>query len=139
MKVLSVNKDTKNALLHAGGFQALGNHLNSPSLRLINQSLWTMRNLSDAAINMVSSILRSIVDFLTFISARANRTDKKADIEVRLRRCANYFNHCWNPGQFDLQQHFKQARLCPVSGCRETFPVSIFGLFWFLKNISALY
>ena len=60
MKVLSVNKDTKNALLHAGGFQALGNHLNSPSQRLINQSLWTMRNLSDAAINMVSSILSSI-------------------------------------------------------------------------------
>ena len=70
MKVLSVNKDTKNALLHAGGFQALGAHLSSPSQRLIGQSLWTMRNLSDAAINMVCYFF-----FLNSITQHINSKD----------------------------------------------------------------
>ena len=74
MKVLSVNKDTKNALLHAGGFQALGAHLNSPSQRLIGQSLWTMRNLSDAAINMQGS---GVIISIPFEIFNETYTDEK--------------------------------------------------------------
>ena len=55
LKVLSCSKDSKLGIVHAGGFQALGNHLNNPSQRLVTNCLWTMRNLSDAATSLVGS------------------------------------------------------------------------------------
>lgn len=39
--------------LSAGGMQALGQHLTGSSQRLIQNCLWTLRNLSDAATKQV--------------------------------------------------------------------------------------
>lgn len=36
-----------------GGMQALGLHLTDPSQRLVQNCLWTLRNLSDAATKQV--------------------------------------------------------------------------------------
>ncbi|XP_078280615.1 catenin beta-1-like [Rhinoraja longicauda] len=49
LKVLSVCPSNKPAIVEAGGMQALGIHLNSSSPRLVQNCLWTLRNLSDAA------------------------------------------------------------------------------------------
>lgn len=39
-----------------GGMQALGLHLTDPSQRLVQNCLWTLRNLSDAATKQVNLI-----------------------------------------------------------------------------------
>lgn len=39
--------------LCVGGMQALGLHLTDPSQRLVQNCLWTLRNLSDAATKQV--------------------------------------------------------------------------------------
>lgn len=49
LKVLSVCPSNKPAIVEAGGMQALGIHLSSSSPRLVQNCLWTLRNLSDAA------------------------------------------------------------------------------------------
>uniref|UniRef100_A0A3B4UWU7 Junction plakoglobin n=1 Tax=Seriola dumerili TaxID=41447 RepID=A0A3B4UWU7_SERDU len=49
LKVLSVCPSNKPAIVEAGGMQALGQHLTGSSQRLIQNCLWTLRNLSDAA------------------------------------------------------------------------------------------
>nr|XP_040045877.1 junction plakoglobin-like isoform X2 [Gasterosteus aculeatus aculeatus]XP_040045878.1 junction plakoglobin-like isoform X2 [Gasterosteus aculeatus aculeatus]XP_040045879.1 junction plakoglobin-like isoform X2 [Gasterosteus aculeatus aculeatus]XP_040045880.1 junction plakoglobin-like isoform X2 [Gasterosteus aculeatus aculeatus]XP_040045881.1 junction plakoglobin-like isoform X2 [Gasterosteus aculeatus aculeatus] len=49
LKVLSVCPSNKPAIVEAGGMQALGQHLTASSQRLIQNCLWTLRNLSDAA------------------------------------------------------------------------------------------
>lgn len=49
LKVLSVCSSNKPAIVGAGGMQALAMHLNSGSQRLVQNCLWTLRNLSDAA------------------------------------------------------------------------------------------
>uniref|UniRef100_A0A8C3GB43 Catenin beta 1 n=1 Tax=Cyclopterus lumpus TaxID=8103 RepID=A0A8C3GB43_CYCLU len=49
LKVLSVCSSNKPAIVEAGGMQALGLHLTDPSQRLVQNCLWTLRNLSDAA------------------------------------------------------------------------------------------
>ncbi|XP_033826793.1 junction plakoglobin-like [Periophthalmus magnuspinnatus] len=49
LKVLSVCPSNKPAIVEAGGMQALGQHLTGSSHRLIQNCLWTLRNLSDAA------------------------------------------------------------------------------------------
>ena len=46
--VLSVCSSNKTAIVDAGGMQALAIHLNHPSMRLVQNCLWTLRNLSDA-------------------------------------------------------------------------------------------
>lgn len=38
----------KPAIVEAGGMQALAMHLGNPSGRLVQNCLWTLRNLSDA-------------------------------------------------------------------------------------------
>ncbi|MGH0139333.1 UNVERIFIED_CONTAM: hypothetical protein FKN15_020735 [Acipenser sinensis] len=49
LKVLSVCPSNKPAIVEAGGMQALGKHLTGSSPRLVQNCLWTLRNLSDAA------------------------------------------------------------------------------------------
>ncbi|XP_066554989.1 junction plakoglobin a [Amia ocellicauda] len=49
LKVLSVCPSNKPAIVEAGGMQALGKHLTGSSPRLMQNCLWTLRNLSDAA------------------------------------------------------------------------------------------
>uniref|UniRef100_A0A8C2IM05 Catenin, beta 2 n=1 Tax=Cyprinus carpio TaxID=7962 RepID=A0A8C2IM05_CYPCA len=55
LKVLSVCSSNKPAIVEAGGMQALGLHLTDPSQRLVQNCLWTLRNLSDAATKQVNS------------------------------------------------------------------------------------
>ncbi|KAF4073508.1 hypothetical protein AMELA_G00243910 [Ameiurus melas] len=49
LKVLSVCPSNKPAIVSAGGMQALSLHLTGSSARLVQNCLWTLRNLSDAA------------------------------------------------------------------------------------------
>ncbi|XP_072105740.1 junction plakoglobin-like [Mobula birostris] len=55
LKVLSVCPSNKPAIVEAGGMQALGFHLNSSSPRLVQNCLWTLRNLSDAGTKQKAS------------------------------------------------------------------------------------
>merc|ERR1711971_116449 len=48
IKVLSVCSSNKPAIVEAGGMQGLAMHLGHPSQRLVQNCLWTLRNLSDA-------------------------------------------------------------------------------------------
>ena len=52
--VLSVCSSNKPAIVEAGGMQALAMHLIHQSTRLVQNCLWTLRNLSDAATKVVS-------------------------------------------------------------------------------------
>lgn len=53
--VLSVCSSNKPAIVEAGGMQALAMHLSHQSHRLVQNCLWTCRNLSDAATKQVGS------------------------------------------------------------------------------------
>ncbi|NWW49517.1 PLAK protein, partial [Pedionomus torquatus] len=55
LKVLSVCPSNKPAIVEAGGMQALGKHLTSSSPRLVQNCLWTLRNLSDVATKQVKT------------------------------------------------------------------------------------
>uniref|UniRef100_A0A8C8DUQ3 Junction plakoglobin a n=1 Tax=Oryzias sinensis TaxID=183150 RepID=A0A8C8DUQ3_9TELE len=67
LKVLSVCPSNKPAIVAAGGMQALGKHLNSSSQRLMQNCLWTLRNLSDAATKEdgLDSLLQMLVNLLS--------------------------------------------------------------------------
>lgn len=54
LKVLSVCPSNKPAIVEAGGMQALAMHLGHPSTRLVQNCLWTLRNLSDAATKQIA-------------------------------------------------------------------------------------
>ncbi|XP_045491946.1 armadillo segment polarity protein isoform X3 [Colias croceus] len=67
LKVLSVCSSNKPAIVEAGGMQALAMHLGNPSGRLVQNCLWTLRNLSDAATKQVDgleNLLQSLVQVL---------------------------------------------------------------------------
>ncbi|XP_037973683.1 armadillo segment polarity protein isoform X3 [Plutella xylostella] len=67
LKVLSVCSSNKPAIVEAGGMQALAMHLGNPSGRLVQNCLWTLRNLSDAATKVVEgleALLSSLVQVL---------------------------------------------------------------------------
>ncbi|XP_069763244.1 junction plakoglobin-like isoform X1 [Narcine bancroftii] len=67
LKVLSVCPSNKPAIVEAGGMQALGFHLNSSSPRLVQNCLWTLRNLSDAATKQegLDPLLATMVQLLS--------------------------------------------------------------------------
>jgi catenin beta 1 len=56
LKVLSVCSSNKPAIVEAGGLQALAMHLGHQSQRLVQNCLWTLRNLSDAAARSQESL-----------------------------------------------------------------------------------
>ena len=60
LKVLSVCSSNKPAIVEAGGMQALAMHLGHQSHRLVQNCLWTCRNLSDAATKQVGCVLTSV-------------------------------------------------------------------------------
>lgn len=60
-------------LLFPGGMQALGQHLTGSSQRLIQNCLWTLRNLSDAATKQVSGNSPTCVP-ASFAATDATRT-----------------------------------------------------------------
>lgn len=66
LKVLSVCSSNKPAIVEAGGMQALAMHLGNPSTRLVQNCLWTLRNLSDAAtkVDGLEGLLQSLVQVL---------------------------------------------------------------------------
>lgn len=63
LKVLSVCSSSKPAVVNAGGMQALAMHLNHSSHRLVQNCLWTLRNLSDAAtkVDGLDNLLQGLV------------------------------------------------------------------------------
>ncbi|XP_078452947.1 catenin beta-1-like isoform X2 [Lampetra fluviatilis] len=64
IKVLSVCSSNKPAIVEAGGMQALALHLSHPSQRLVQNSLWTLRNLSDAATKQACCVRQDNMDGL---------------------------------------------------------------------------
>uniref|UniRef100_A0A023F5L4 Armadillo segment polarity protein n=2 Tax=Triatoma infestans TaxID=30076 RepID=A0A023F5L4_TRIIF len=66
LKVLSVCSSNKPAIVDAGGMQALSMHLGHPSQRLVQNCLWTLRNLSDAGtkVDGLEGLLQSLVQLL---------------------------------------------------------------------------
>uniref|UniRef100_H2YLQ4 Beta-catenin n=2 Tax=Ciona savignyi TaxID=51511 RepID=H2YLQ4_CIOSA len=67
IKVLSVCSNNKPAIVEAGGMQALGLHLGSRSQRLLQNCLWSLRNLSDAGTkqDQVENLLQMLVQLLS--------------------------------------------------------------------------
>ncbi|CAL8332276.1 unnamed protein product [Merluccius merluccius] len=67
LKVLSVCPSNKPAIVEAGGMQALGKHLTGSTPRLMQNCLWTLRNLSDAATKQdgMDSLLQVLVGLLS--------------------------------------------------------------------------
>ncbi|XP_046404872.1 armadillo segment polarity protein isoform X2 [Ischnura elegans] len=67
LKVLSVCSSNKPAIVEAGGMQALAMHLGDPSQRLVQNCLWTLRNLSDAGtkVDGLEGLLQSLVQLLS--------------------------------------------------------------------------
>lgn len=67
LKVLSVCANNKAAIVEAGGLQALSLHLSSQSVRLVQNCLWTLRNLSDAAtkVNNLDDLLQMLIHLLS--------------------------------------------------------------------------
>lgn len=66
LKVLSVCSSNKPAIVEAGGMQALAMHLGNQSSRLVQNCLWTLRNLSDAAtkVDGLDTLLQGLVHVL---------------------------------------------------------------------------
>ncbi|KAL0272384.1 UNVERIFIED_CONTAM: hypothetical protein PYX00_005374 [Menopon gallinae] len=67
LKVLSVCSSNKPAIVEAGGMQALAMHLGHQSQRLVQNCLWTLRNLSDAGtkVDGLEGLLQSLVQLLS--------------------------------------------------------------------------
>ncbi|KAG1676894.1 Armadillo segment polarity protein [Nymphon striatum] len=66
LKVLSVCSSCKPAIVEAGGMQALAMHLVHNSTRLVQNCLWTLRNLSDAGTKQdnVEGLLQQLTNLL---------------------------------------------------------------------------
>merc|ERR1719226_167225 len=66
LKVLSVCSSNKPGIVDAGGMQALAMHLGHPSQRLVQNCLWTLRNLSDAGtkIENLDNLMQGLVQLL---------------------------------------------------------------------------
>jgi catenin beta 1 len=66
LKVLSVCPSNKPAIVESSGMQALSMHLGHQSQRLVQNCLWTLRNLSDAATRTenIESCLQMLIQLL---------------------------------------------------------------------------
>eukprot|EP00731_Ephydatia_muelleri_P019712 Em0012g537a len=71
LKVLSVCSSNKPEIVQAGGMQALGMHLGHRSSRLVQNILFTLRNLSDAATkqDQLDDLLRHLILLLSSADA----------------------------------------------------------------------
>lgn len=67
LKVLSVCSSNKPAIVEAGGMSSLAMHLGHQSQRLVQNCLWTLRNLSDAATKCdnLENLLQMLVQLLS--------------------------------------------------------------------------
>lgn len=75
---------TVSSHLYTGGMQALGQHLTGSSQRLIQNCLWTLRNLSDAATKQVCIHLHTAatIAITTTIAATVNSTTTSTCLQV---------------------------------------------------------
>ncbi|EEB14106.1 Armadillo segment polarity protein, putative [Pediculus humanus corporis] len=91
LKVLSVCSSNKPAIVEAGGMQALAMHLGHHSQSLVQNCLWTLRNLSDAGtkVDGLEGLLQSLVQLLS--STDVNVVTCAADI-LRNLTCNNQRN-----------------------------------------------
>ncbi|GFQ64364.1 catenin beta [Trichonephila clavata] len=66
LKALTVCCNNKPVIIKAGGMQALAMHLKNQSEKFVLNCLWSLRNLSDAAINErnVESLLNQLINLL---------------------------------------------------------------------------
>jgi len=66
LKVLSVCSSNKPAIVETGGMQALAMHLGHVSTRLVQNCLWTLRNLSDAGtkVDNLDNLMQGLVQLL---------------------------------------------------------------------------
>jgi catenin beta 1 len=64
--VLSVCSSNKTAIVDCGGMQALAIQLKHPSTRLVQNCLWTLRNLSDAGTKLdnMDTLMSGLVELL---------------------------------------------------------------------------
>ena len=67
ISVLSVCSSNKPAIVDAGGMQALAIHLGHASQRLVQNCLWTLRNLSDAGTKLENMETLMQVQYCIFI------------------------------------------------------------------------
>ena len=67
LKVLSVCSSNKPAIVEANGMQVLAQHLGSQSNRLVQNCLWTLRNMSDAAtrVDGLDNLLQMLIQLLS--------------------------------------------------------------------------
>ncbi|CAH3170762.1 unnamed protein product [Porites lobata] len=115
LKVLSVDTDNKQAIVEAGGMQALAMHLGHQSNRLVQNCLWTLRNLSDAATKEdgLDNLLQMLVQLLS-----------SNDIQVVTCAAGVLSNlTCNNPNNKQLVYRFggieALVRTCMQAGDRE--------------------
>jgi len=66
LKVLSVCSSNKPSIVESGGMQALAMHLGHVSTRLVQNCLWTLRNLSDAGtkVDNLDNLMQGLVQLL---------------------------------------------------------------------------
>lgn len=65
--VLSVCSRNKQAIVEAGGMQALAVHLQHDSQQLVYNVLWTLRNLSDAGTKVINNKKKCLFTCFGFV------------------------------------------------------------------------
>ena len=84
--VLSVCSSNKPAIVDAGGMQALSIHLNHASTRLVQNCLWTLRNLSDAGTKLdnMEHLMQGLKNFIEIISVSVILEETKFFVKIIL-------------------------------------------------------
>ena len=123
ISVLSVCSSNKTAIVDAGGMQALAIHLNHPSMRLVQNCLWTLRNLSDAGTKLdnLDNLMSHLTELLR--SNDVNIVTCAAGILSNLT-CNNQRNKvvvCQMGGVEALVATISKHRLSILMNCIETF------------------
>ena len=121
--VLSVCSSNKTAIVDAGGMQALAIHLNHPSMRLVQNCLWTLRNLSDAGTKLdnLDNLMSHLTELLR--SNDVNIVTCAAGILSNLT-CNNQRNKvvvCQMGGVEALVATISKHRLSILMNCIERF------------------
>ena len=97
--VLSVCSSNKPAIVDAGGMQALSIHLNHASTRLVQNCLWTLRNLSDAGTKLdnMEHLMQGLKNFIEIISVSVilEKTKFFVKINTIYSSLKKFFSKVW--------------------------------------------
>ena len=97
--VLSVCSSNKPAIVDAGGMQALSIHLNHASTRLVQNCLWTLRNLSDAGTKLdnMEHLMQGLKNFIEIISVSVilEKTKFFVKINILYSSLKIFFSKVW--------------------------------------------